>query len=83
MSGASGTMGAIRSVLIRIVGGSPGSQQPGVDPTARDRPWVPEHHDRLLGFLRHADVHLDRGNLGAVREALDDARRLLGDEVRR
>ncbi len=32
-----------------------------------------EEIDRLLGFVRHARTHLERGNWGAVREALDDA----------
>jgi hypothetical protein len=31
----------------------------------------------LRGFLDFIDVHLDRGNLDAVREALEDARRLV------
>jgi hypothetical protein len=35
--------------------------------------------DHLLGFVRHARTHLERGSIGAVREALDDAERLLLD----
>lgn len=32
---------------------------------------------RLEAFLRFADLHLERGNVDAAREALDDAHRLL------
>lgn len=33
--------------------------------------------DRLRGFVSHAQTHLERGNVGAVREALDDAEKRL------
>jgi soluble cytochrome b562 len=32
-----------------------------------------EELDHLVGFVRHALTHLERGNVGAVREALEDA----------
>lgn len=34
----------------------------------------------LRGFLDHAAVHLERRNFDAVREAIEDAQRLLRDE---
>ncbi len=39
-----------------------------------------EDRDRLRGFLGFAEIHAIRGNLDAVREALDDARALLDGE---
>ena len=33
--------------------------------------------ERLRGFRDHADIHAMRGNFHAVREAREDARRLL------
>lgn len=41
--------------------------------------------DLVLGLVRHALTHLERGNLGAVREALEDAERRLtaGDDEER
>jgi hypothetical protein len=36
-----------------------------------------EIRDRLRGFLDYAEMHLERGNDYAVREALEDARALV------
>ncbi len=43
-----------------------------------DKPDDADLRERLRGFFAHAETHLERGNMHAVREALDDARRLLG-----
>jgi hypothetical protein len=56
---------------------SGGKRPRDADKMSRVKATVPaDFVDRAVGFITHAEVHLERGNAPAVREALDDLRRL-------